>query len=44
MVRSCNNCGELLEVQSHENVDNPNKRTLEIQACISCNWTTTVKI
>jgi hypothetical protein len=43
-MRTCKNCGELLEVKTHTNVDNPDKQTLEIQECISCSWTTTVKL
>jgi len=44
MTRNCERCGELLEVDSHQNANDLNKQTLEIQKCISCGWATTVKL
>jgi len=40
-MRTCDRCGELLEVQGHENTDS-DKQTVEIQGCISCSYVTRV--
>lgn len=44
MTRTCPECGDLVVAEDHINVGVEDKRTVEIQECINCNWTTQVTL